>query len=141
MKTIKLYWSMPIEIDDFFDSEERKDVGIYYITRKHGNKETPLYIGMTSDSFNNRMKSHKYWLKEYRGKIFIRLGRIISPNWYEWDKYQQLIHETESLLIYNMRDILRENTTNTKSVFISEDTIVINYGHSSVIPKRITHYA
>lgn len=142
MRTVKLYWSMPMEIDNFFESEDAKDIGIYFITRKFGNSETPLYIGKSIHSFKSRIKSHEEWLTEYkRGRLLIRLGRIISPNWYDWDKYQQLIRETESLLIYNMRDILRENTMNTKSVSISEDTVIINYGHSSVISKNIRYIA
>lgn len=140
MRTVKLYWSTPIEIENFFESEDCKDIGIYYITRKYGRKETPLYIGMTSDKFSSRMKSHEHWLKEYRGKILIRLGRIISPNWYEWDDYKKLIHEIESILIYSMRDDIIENTSNTKSVNVSKDTLIINFGHSSIIPKKIKYY-
>ena len=141
MRTVKVYWSMPMDIERFFASEESKDIGFYYITQKLRGKEKPLYIGKSYHSFKSRMKIHEYWLKEYRGEILIRLERIISPNWYFWEEYRQLINETESILIYNMRDVLRENVSNTKSVRLSEDTLVINFGHSSIIPKRIRQRA
>ncbi len=142
MRTIKLYWSAPIEINELLSSDEANDVGIYYITRLFGTKETDIYIGKSTVSFKSRLEAHYLkdkWLSEYRGQIYVRLGRIISPNWYEWEKHKKLIGEVESLLIYNMRDIISENTVNMKSVNISEDTVIINYGHSGELPKTIKH--
>lgn len=110
LKKIAVEWSYPKLLNSMWYDDRLGGVGLYYISRKFGLKETLLYIGQTYNSYYNRLAAHDYtWLGDYRGKIYIRLGTVISPAGKSPDEEKQLIKDVESALIYEMRDVLRIN--------------------------------
>lgn len=106
--------------------------GIYYISRKFGNKETLLYIGKTSNCFSNRLRAHEYWINEHRGKILVRLGTIVSPQIYD----DSVITDVESALIYGVDTL--ENTDKTKSYNCWNEYKIINTGYRGILPSIIS---
>ena len=58
-KEITIKWSYPKEIDKVLESEAADGIGIYYISRMFGDKETLLYIGKSTASFRSRLENHK----------------------------------------------------------------------------------
>ncbi|MBU5428413.1 hypothetical protein KQI41_18650 [Tissierella pigra] len=132
VKTIKIHWSYPIIYQNIFYSDGIYGKGIYYISRKFGNNETLLYIGKTSSSFYNRLSCHKYWIDQYRGKVFIRLGEIISPKCCN----DGIITDVESTLIYEMKPI--ENTDKINGYYYSNLCKIINTGYKGILPTIIT---
>jgi len=113
-KIIRIYWNKATLIEDAIYSENAHSQGIYYITRVFGGKEKSLYIGEAAgnNTIKNRLQEHnRLWLPEYRGQIYVRIGEIIYPRDYD----DEIIKQAEKVLIYEHRDILSDNTVNTKS--------------------------
>ncbi|MBR3575828.1 MAG: hypothetical protein IKL42_00310, partial [Clostridia bacterium] len=78
-KIIRISWSNPLFLDDAILSNLSNTQGLYYISRIFGGKETSLYVGIATqnNTISKRLKSHKkHWLKLYRGKIRVRIGRV-----------------------------------------------------------------
>jgi len=132
IKTVKINWSYPVLYENIFSSIRVNEKGIYYLSRKFGDKETLLYIGKTSNSFYNRLNSHKYWLNLYRGKLFVRLGIIISPKTYD----DSLITDVESALIYEMQPF--ENTDKTNGYYYLNECKIVNIGYRGLLPPVIS---
>ena len=132
IKTVKINWSYPVLYENIFSSIRVNEKGIYYLSRKFGDKETLLYIGKTSNSFYNRLNSHKYWLNLYRGKLFVRLGIIISPKTYD----DNLITDVESALIYEMQPF--ENTDKTNGYYYLNECKIVNTGYRGLLPPVIS---
>lgn len=132
IKTIKINWSYPILYANIFSSNKINDKGIYYLSRKFGDKETLLYIGKTNNSFYNRLYSHKDWLNEYRGKVFVRLGIIVSPKTYD----DNIITDVESALIYEMKPF--ENTDKVNGYHYLTECEIINTGYKGLLPPIIS---
>lgn len=106
-KIIRIEWSEPLLIEDAITSSLSRQAGLYYITRLFGVKETSLYIGKATNTIRQRLQSHnKDWVHYYRGKIFVRLGKIIYPRVVN----AELIDHAESALIFEHGDILKDNT-------------------------------
>jgi hypothetical protein len=109
-KNVTLEWTKPRFLDkkvsvdkDWYDGQ-LYNTGLYYISRTHGKNQTLLYIGKTSDSFFPRILSHQEdWLYQVRGKIYIRLGYIIKPDYRASLDIPQIIKDVESALIYKMQ--------------------------------------
>ena len=132
IKTVKIYWTYPVLYENIFSSIKVSEKGIYYLSRNFGDKETLLYIGKTSNSFYNRLNSHKYWLNLYRGKLFVRLGIIISPKTYD----DSLITDVESALIYEMQPF--ENTDKTNGYYYLNECKIVNTGYRGLLPPVIS---
>ena len=132
IKTVKINWTYPVLYENIFSSIKVSEKGIYYLSRKFGDKETLLYIGKTSNSFYNRLNSHKYWLNLYRGKLFVRLGIIISPKTYD----DRLITNVESALIYEMQPF--ENTDKTNGYYYLNECKIVNTGYRGLLPPVIS---
>lgn len=133
LKTITLKWSYPILYQNIFAYTDRmQEKGIYYLSRKFGNTETLLYIGKTNNNFCNRLSSHESWLNEYRGKIYVRLGIIISPQIYD----DSVITDVESALIYELKPV--DNTDKTKSYCYTNELKIINAGNKGVLPDVVS---
>ena len=66
-KEITIKWSYPLEFDKVLDSDRSNEIGLYYISRVFGSKETLLYIGKTTNSFKSRLSVHKQNLLIYTG--------------------------------------------------------------------------
>jgi len=76
-KRVSVVWSYPKELSRHWDNEALLGRGLYYISRKFGNKETLLYFGQTYDSYYTRLLCHDLnWLYNYRGKKLFRLGEV-----------------------------------------------------------------
>ena len=132
IKTVKINWTYPVLYENIFSSIKVSEKGIYYLSRNFGDKETLLYIGKTSNSFYNRLNSHKYWLNLYRGKLFVRLGIIISPKTYD----DSLITDVESALIYEMQPF--ENTDKTNGYYYLNECKIVNTGYRGLLPPVIS---
>ena len=79
-RKITIEWSYPIEVNKIIERDAINNIGLYFITIKEQERQTPLYIGKTIDSFKRRLKSHmEDWLDTYPGEKYVRLGRIVRP--------------------------------------------------------------
>ena len=132
IKTVKINWSYPVLYENIFSSTRINEIGLYYLSRKFGEKETLLYIGKTSNSFYNRLYSHKNWLNKYRGKLFVRLGIIVLPKTYD----DNLITDVESALIYEMKPF--ENTDKTNGYYYLNECKIVNIGYKGLLPPVIS---
>jgi hypothetical protein len=119
MRRITIDWSYPMELDHILSDDRMQDIGIYYITRRFGEKVSDLYIGKTIYSFQSRLESHRwYWTDDYRGKKEVRLGTIVKPKSISDEDLYQLIADAESTLIYLMGDSLLRNVQCISSCFV-----------------------
>ena len=94
--TIKIHWSYPVLLNNIFNKDEVYGTGLYYISRKRENSEKLIYIGKTIDCFYNRLAAHSNtWLSDLRGPFYVRIGTIISPQYYD----NNLLEDIESAII------------------------------------------
>lgn len=141
-KRITIEWSYPIEINSILQKECMNDIGIYYISRKFGEKQSILYIGKTTYSFWSRLESHKeYWLDSYRGKKYVRLGRIIHPNNISEQELKELINDAERTIIFYLSNIdgheLVANVVSTKSTNFDNILWITNVGYRGQLPSEL----
>jgi hypothetical protein len=115
-----------------------QDIGIYYITRRFGEKVSDLYIGKTIYSFQSRLESHRwYWTDDYRGKKEVRLGTIVKPKSISDEDLYQLIADAESTLIHLMRDSLIRNVQCISSCNPSQRLYITNTGWRGNLPAEM----
>lgn len=131
IKMITIHWSYPLLYENIIYSNRINNKGIYYVSRKFGSKETLLYIGKTNSSFHSRLNAHKYWINQYRGKVYVRLGTIISPK----NCNDSVIKDVESALIYEMKPF--ENTDKLNGYCYFNECKIINTGYRGVLPSVI----
>lgn len=138
MQKITIDWSYPMDIDHILNDSRMSDIGIYYITRKFGGKISDLYIGKTVYSYKSRLDSHWwYWLGNYRGKKYVRLGTIVRPESISDENLRQLINDAEATLIFCCRDQLIHNTMCTKSCSPSQRLYIFNTGRRGNLPAQV----
>lgn len=138
MRSITINWSYPMEIDNILADERMSDIGIYYITRNFGGHVSDLYVGKTIHSYKSRLEAHWwYWLDNYRGKKYIRLGTIVKPKSISEEDMKQLINDAEATLIYCLSDQLIHNTMCTVSCNPSQRLKIINSGFRGNIPAEV----
>ena len=138
MRKITIDWSYPMEIDSILSDERMSDIGVYYITRNFGGNISDLYIGKTTYSYKSRLESHWwYWLDDYRGKKFVRLGTIVKPKIISEEDLKQLINDAESTLIFCLRDQLLQNKMCTNSCYPSQRLKITNTGRRGNIPQEV----
>lgn len=141
-RRITIEWSYPIEINSILEKESMNDIGIYYISRKFGEKQSILYIGKTTYNFRSRLQSHKeYWLDTYKGKKYVRLGRIISPKNISEQELKVLINDAERTLIFYLSNVekcqLVANIASTKSTNFDNILKIKNIGYRGQLPKEL----
>ena len=141
-KSVTIEWSYPIRLDKILQKECMNDIGLYYISRVFGNKESILYIGKTTHSFGQRLQSHcGDWIDTYRGEKFVRLGRIVKPSNLSQEKLKQLINDSEKTIIFYMHNEdehdLIANVVSTQSTYPSEDLLIINTGYRGQLPREL----
>lgn len=105
---VKVNWSIPSHIDEAWDGEDANEKGLYFITRRYIRngieKESPLYVGVTTRSFYKRLREHyrdeTKWTRAY-GQKFISFGTISI---YREDKYDMfdLLTEIETQIIQDL---------------------------------------
>ena len=135
MRKINIEWSYPMEIDHILSDERMNDIGIYYITRNFGGHISDLYIGKTIYSYKSRLESHHwYWLNDYRGKKYVRLGTIVKPDCLSDENLKQLINDAEQILIFCMRKQLIHNIMGKNTCNPSQNLQITNTGWRGNIP-------
>lgn len=138
MRKITIEWSYPMEIDNILLDERMEEIGLYYITRDFGGKKTDLYIGKTTYSYKSRLESHWWnWIDDYRGKKYVRLGKIIKPKNLHGDELKQLITDCESTLIFCMRFHLKHNVMCTNTCNMTERLQICNTGWRGNLPETL----
>jgi len=113
-KIIRINWNKVLSFDEAIASDLSNTQGLYYISRIFGNKETSLYLGIATknNTIRHRLNEHRdTWLKQYRGRIYVRLGHVIYPT----KPDASIIDHAESAIIYEQKDVFFENTSKTKS--------------------------
>ena len=141
-KSITIEWSYPIEIDKILQKESMNDIGIYYISRKFGGRQSILYIGKTTYNFRSRLEAHKeYWLDTYRGKKCVRLGKIVSPKNSSEEELKLLINDAEKTIIFYLSNVdeheLVVNVASTKSTEFDTILKIKNIGYRGQLPKML----
>ena len=134
-RKIQIEWSYPIKVDSALTKERCiQSFGIYYISRKFGNKETLLYIGLTlHQNFINRiLQHHKNWMDDYRGEKYIRFGEfpIGKP------VTRDMIEDIESCIIFELQPI--HNINKKSSYTCKNEYEILNTRYRGVIPKEIS---
>lgn len=125
-RKIRIFWTNPIEIEGSIQSLDALFPGLYYITRVWGDHETSLYIGKATRTTKERLCIHnREWVHSYRGKIYVRIGKIVYPQNFDAD----IIDHAESALIYEHRSILKDNTDKRDSYSYSELYQIENTGN------------
>lgn len=103
-RIIRIHWNEPIPLDEALKSDVTKEQGLYYITRVFGEKETSLYLGIARrhNAIRNRLRDHRdHWLSTYKGKKFVRIGRIIYPKNMDIEQEAEIINHAESAILYD----------------------------------------
>lgn len=141
-KKITIEWSYPVEIDSILQKESMKDIGIYYISSKYREKQSLLYIGKTTHSFGSRLESHKEnWLDKYKGKKYVRLGRIVSPKHISEKDLKKLINDAEKTIIFCLSNFgkheLVANVVSTKSTNFDTILKIKNVGYRGQLPEEL----
>lgn len=142
-RNITIEWSYPIEFQSILNKESMNDIGIYYISRKFGSHESILYIGKTTYSFFSRLDSHNtYKINNYRGKKFVRLGRIVSPKNVSDEELKELINDAEKTIIYYLSKYddehdLIDNVDCTKSANFNNVLRIKNTGYKGQLPNEL----
>lgn len=138
MRRIIIEWSYPMDIDNILVDERMSNIGLYYITRNFGGKISDLYIGKTIYGYKSRLESHRwFWLDNYRGKKFVRLGTIVKPKNILEEELHQLINDAEATLIFCLREQLLHNTMCTVSCNPSQRLKITNIGRRGNIPPEV----
>lgn len=139
MKNVTINWSYPRLLANMWYDEQMNNIGLYYISRKFGTKETLLYIGQTYDCYYNRLASHNYWwLSYYRGNKYVRLGEVICKSVKSDEDMRQLIKDVEGALIYEMRDMLRENIMGIRSYSPRHLYRIMNTGYRGELSATVS---
>ena len=138
MRKVVIEWSYPMVIDNILIDMRMSDIGLYYITRNFGGKVSDLYIGKTTYSYQSRLESHQwYWLDNYRGKKYVRLGTIVKPAYLSEENLKQLINDAEATLIFCCANQLIHNTMCTKTCNPSQRLYIINTGRKGNLPSEV----
>lgn len=138
MRKITIDWSYPMDIDNILSDSRMSDIGIYYITRNFGGKISDLYIGKTIYSYKSRLESHWwYWLDNYRGKKYVRLGTIVKPKSLSAENLKQLINDAEATLIFCCRNQLIHNIMCMNGCSPSQRLHITNTGRRGNIPAEV----
>ncbi len=135
-RKVTVDWSYPREFDSAYDSDKSYGQGLYQITRKFGENEKLLYIGIVKSpnrDFYKRITEHLGWLNDVRGQKFFRFGSIMPCQGLTID--EQLIEEVESVVIYESQPEYNEMKKNDYST--RHPIEVMNTGNYGFLPKLI----
>lgn len=105
---IVIEWSYPTKLESIDTHWNCNANGLYYISRKFGGKESPIYIGETKRDFTTRINEHYKSVSEFfekRGEKYIRLGTIVKPQSlksYDDIEIKHLLQTIESELVEDL---------------------------------------
>lgn len=125
--SVVIKWEDALDLDEAIESEKSDSKGLYYISRVFGTKETTLYLGIATknNTIRHRLKGHKsWWLKDYRGIIKVRMGKIFYPHM----NTDEIIDHAESAILYEQGELFIENTSKTKSYTYNNLYCIKNVG-------------
>jgi hypothetical protein len=137
MERVRIFWSGPYSIDSAIENfQGYEDFGIYMITRVWANSENLLYIGQVYGlkywrSFADRLREHK-WIKELRGKIRVRIGKITLGG--NRKISAQRTNDVETLLIYIYKPPYNTQST---SWYYGREMKIINSGRRGPLKDEI----
>lgn len=138
MRKIEINWSYPMEIDSILNDERMGDIGLYYITRNFGGNISDSNIDKTTYSYKSRLESHWwYWLENYRGRKYVRLGTIIRPRHISEEKLKQLINDAETTLIFCCRNQLIHNAMCMNPCSATQRLHIFNTGRIGNLPSEL----
>ena len=138
MRNVEIEWSYPMEINNILSDMRMSDTGLYYITRTFGGKISDLYIGKTTFNYKSRLESHwQYWLDNYRGKKYVRLGTIVKPHNISEENRKLLINDAEATLIFCCRSQLIHNTMCKNTCNPSQRLHIFNRGRRGNLPADV----
>lgn len=119
MREINLYWTYPRDYSRICEHPYSDCIGLYYVSRVWGGKETVLYVGETLQCFEKRIKQHNYKQSGYtlkRGKLRVRFGTIpASFNMGNMNKHHFLL-TLESAVIHNIIDKPKVDFVNRRQI-------------------------
>lgn len=132
-RIITIDWSYPIRFENRANSKHIDDeYGIYVVTRKIGGKESnrPMYIGLTSRSFEKRMDEHekRYELhrdnfRSARGTEYVRFGTISSSlKGCTEQECKQILEDTETHFIWEYNPVYNKNKV--KSAIVGDNPLI-----------------
>ena len=133
-RKIEINWSYPLKVDSALTKARCiESWGIYYISRKFGNNETLLYIGLTfHQNFINRIIQHqKSWMNDYRGEKYIRFGEFPLGK----SITKEMIEDVESCIIFEMQPT--HNIYKKSSYTYNNKYQVSNRGYRGLMPREI----
>jgi len=137
MERVSILWKGPYLVTSAIEQlRDDEDFGIYTITRKWGNTETLLYIGLVYwRCFADRIADHeREWLGDLRGSsgIRVRIGRIRLGS----GKIHSIkrASDIECLLIYVHQPL--ENVL-CKSSYNGRELKIINLGRKGLLKRQI----
>ncbi len=96
MCCVRVEWEGPFSVDNVIaELNNKDDYGLYQIYGKHiiFGENSLLYIGMTDQTFSERLEGHRkdwLWYDEEWGKVSIRIARVPS----------KVLKDAEALEIY-----------------------------------------
>ena len=107
MREIEIDWKYPRDYCNIDEHPFADCLGLYYISRIWGGKETVIYVGETLQAFKERIKQHNRCSDKYtqtRGKLIVRLGTI--PNSFNFGNMNKkhFMMTLESAIIQNIKD-------------------------------------
>ncbi len=101
VEIISINWDGPFEYNDVIKGrhDEFSEVGgLYQIYCNHFEDNTLMYIGMTENSFGNRIKSKSHWLDWESKLAAIYLEKIVSLD--SSENHAKFLRRAEMMLIY-----------------------------------------
>jgi hypothetical protein len=135
MTVVQVRWYGPFTLEKINTRDIASYLGVYAIYRVLGGKESLLYIGITSRSFNRRINEHyREWLWNVRVEKRIRSGILEYPH---GEKHSlKKLNDTESLLIHWHRPPC--NTSFIKWYSGRLNLEVINVGRRGLVDRNVT---
>lgn len=142
-RNITIKWDYPIEFSSILQKETMNDIGLYYISRKFGNKESMLYIGKTTYSFYSRLDTHNvYKIDKYRGEKYVRLGHIVSLKNISDEELKELINDAEKTIIFYISNLcndceLIDNVDCRQTISCNNKLKIKNVGYRGQLPQEL----
>ena len=135
MEKVTIVWSGPYSIDSARNRFRGwEDFGIYMITRKWGEKERIIYIGLVYwRTFADRIAEHERdWLWALRGQIRVRVGKIQLKR---GKKHSiKRTEDIENLLIYAYQPEYNEKG---KAGYYGREIEVVNRGRRGPLDEIV----
>lgn len=140
LNKIEIVWSGPHHIKlEEFENFESKD-GLYQIYGTHPiyGRNVLLYIGITLNKVNERIRNHfNSWIKYEFDDVLVYKGEVVSKEIVDDQKLKEkYIRIAEKLLIYYC--VPSYNTNEKTDIANIENSIVLNFGRIGSLPTEVS---